>query len=100
MAPLCHFPQPPIAEVDRDLLRMHSRVSALLGPAEKAADFCGEENDQVSATREKAQCRRWQMCILRGSHKAGVPSAGLASTGVINVRRRWHTASANVPAQS
>lgn len=65
--------------------------------AEKAVDFCGKENDQISATREKAQ---WQMCILRGSHKAGVPSAGLASTGVINVCRRWHTASANVLVQS
>lgn len=60
-------------------------------------DFCGKENDQKSAPCEKAQ---WQMCIRRGSHKAGVPSAGLASTGVINVRRRWHAASANVPVQS
>lgn len=60
-------------------------VSAVFRPTEKAADFCGEENGQISSAREKGLCLESQMCILRSTHKAGMPRAWLASTGVINV---------------
>lgn len=38
---------------DSDLLRTHPTVSVFFGPTEEEADFCGEENDQMSTIHER-----------------------------------------------